>query len=913
MQFSHAIKTLFAYFLLSSNMLSGQCGVQSLPYENTFVDPTKNSCWITTDGNSNAIFYLDRGYLTPNNGPCISILRSPQVYIDKPFRLNYGIWHHRNGNYGSTDSVAVQYRNVHGGLWQTLKAYPRGFYTTSGSSLWVRMQAEEFEFDSRFVGDTLMFRFVYVNNPSPYYATHSAAIDAFRLEPIPDSVYAIPFYENFDSAPWSPASGSFYHQVYTTDPNWWLNPWNSPDVNVFKWLVQSGPTTTSNTGPTSDYSGSGNYIFTEGNFMGDYAVIETPLLDFDTIDYPTLSFAYFMYGQNLGSLQIDQWIDSNWTSLATITGQQQQANDPWKFFEISLDSGEISKIRFKINSNNIPSTNTYLDAALDEIHIFNSTCPIPRDFGLRLYSRTDTSLQMTSSISGLATGYRIEYGPHQFQQGNGIIDTVQSLPFTVENLSQNTNYDFYIQILCSSTDSTLVYGPYTFKTNCTPIYAPYSETFDGSGIPSCWTSPNPTTDSLYTGAWKIAFPTGNFPAYGAQNQVDHTGNNGHCIGVDGSVPFLNHVELYSPSFNVSSIRRPALEFWLYSNNTSQPGDNNLFYLDYFDGENWHNDVITYRGDSLNWIKMKYALPHDSIKGLVQFRFSVDKDANTPFYNDILIDDVKIIDNYTATCPLPSQVQAVRQGCNNIVLSWISDSSIVTSRIVYGLKGFDPFSSGTRIDGASSPALIKGIPLNDSVEIFIVDSCSAGLGVTSIATSIDSIYIRPSMSVSQVYRGNTDTTVTYLFTVTTSGTDSVHWTFGNSTTLVGDSVLYTFDSAQTVQITVSAFSVCGNGTYSFVIVIDNISIQETTFHPDFIVFPNPGNDILNILMNGGNSPVIYCSLINISGMQVLEKHLELSDENGYPPLDISELPNGLYILEIDNGFGMKHIEKVLIQH
>ena len=80
----------------------------------------------------------------------------------------------------------------------------------------------------------------------------------------------------------------------------------------------------------------------------------------------------------------------------------------------------------------------------------------------------------------------------------------------------------------------------------------------------------------------------------------------------------------------------------------------------------------------------------------------------------------------------------------------------------------------------------------------------------------------------------------------------------------------------------------------------VSIDEESVFTQ--VYPNPANDILNItLLNPGK-----LVLFDVQGKVVLEQGLEINNR-----LDISEIPAGLYIYEIETINGMA-IGKVIIQ-
>lgn len=69
-----------------------------------------------------------------------------------------------------------------------------------------------------------------------------------------------------------------------------------------------------------------------------------------------------------------------------------------------------------------------------------------------------------------AGGWNIEYGPSGFTQGTGTIVNATSSPFVVTGLLSSTNYDFYVQAVCTAdgTDSSEWEGPVQGRTDDAP-------------------------------------------------------------------------------------------------------------------------------------------------------------------------------------------------------------------------------------------------------------------------------------------------------------------------------------------------------------------------------------------------------------------------------------------------------------
>ena len=148
---------------------------------------------------------------------------------------------------------------------------------------------------------------------------------------------------------------------------------NSTDDDM-DWTVDAAGTPSTATGPAVDNttgSATGNYLYTESSGCnGLEAILMSPCIDLGAYTNPFLSFAYHMYGADMGDLYVE--IDTGtgvWNTIFTASGQQQTAQpDPWILGEINLStySGTIL-LRFR----GITGAGFNSDMALDDINIIN--------------------------------------------------------------------------------------------------------------------------------------------------------------------------------------------------------------------------------------------------------------------------------------------------------------------------------------------------------------------------------------------------------------------------------------------------------------------------------------------------------------------------------------------------------------
>lgn len=79
-------------------------------------------------------------------------------------------------------------------------------------------------------------------------------------------------------------------------------------------------------------------------------------------------------------------------------------------------------------------------------------------------SITESSATITWESADASASYALEYGISGFVLGSGTTITETDTNAQLTNLQTNTSYDVYIQTICSSDNSSLFSGPYSFTT-----------------------------------------------------------------------------------------------------------------------------------------------------------------------------------------------------------------------------------------------------------------------------------------------------------------------------------------------------------------------------------------------------------------------------------------------------------------
>ena len=145
-------------------------------------------------------------------------------------------------------------------------------------------------------------------------------------------------------------------------------------IDQFDWKVFSGPTGTSNTGPDVDHtlgSATGNYIYTETSYCYEQtAYLLSPCFSLASGSQPWFSFWYHMYGNGMGSLHVDAYVDGEWQKdiVTEVNGDQ---GNTWFKKEVDLSAYAGKTIYLRLRG--LTGINQRSDMALDDFRMIDST------------------------------------------------------------------------------------------------------------------------------------------------------------------------------------------------------------------------------------------------------------------------------------------------------------------------------------------------------------------------------------------------------------------------------------------------------------------------------------------------------------------------------------------------------------
>ena len=541
-----------------------------------------------------------------------------------------------------------------------------------------------------------------------------------------------PWSEDFDSTNW--VSGSGVYNSFDALASCWVRTPEKDTLpsSAFSWGVRSGTTTTGQTGPTTDISGTGNYIYAEASSgaPNQEAFIESPLIDMSSLLKPQVSFNYHMRGFFVNTLKLQVWVDSTqtWDTYFTQSGNQ---GNQWNFQEVDLSgfAGDTIVLRWSATKGN----GSQGDIAIDEVVVEDQPlCPDPSNFALTDVTSTTATFTWTT---GGSTTWNLAVGTTGFSPSSSGLSNLTTTTDVSTGLLPGTTYDAYVRDTCGALGASMWIGPITFNTLCNPYTAPYTENFDSTSwvtgtnqtpgtIDGCWQR-NDTIEYF----WKAGPPTNHSNNTGPSS--DHTSGSGGYIfteantGFGGSNVFTS--EIVSPLVDVSPLTIPELSFYYHMYGSLinklvvqvRSVGGNWTTLETISGaqqsasnDPWQENIVdisAYAGDT------------------IQIKFIAHRYQGSNNQVDISIDDVDIHEQ--PTCPKPSLLVASNVTSSTVDLSWTTGGAS---------NWLIKYTPGSIIPAGSNPFTLTGLAPNTSYDIWVRDSCGPGdvspwLGPITIST------------------------------------------------------------------------------------------------------------------------------------------------------------------------------------
>ena len=537
-----------------------------------------------------------------------------------------------------------------------------------------------------------------------------------------------------------------------------------------------------------------------------------------------------------------------------------------------------------------------------------ANCPTPTDLGLANLSTTSADLSWNGYF---ATTWDILFGLAGFDT-TGLAPTVDDAtnnPFTVDTLTQNTSYEFYVRADCGS-DSSVWAGPYTFTTYCDAITTyPYIESFETGAFSGCWDQ----TASGTSLVWSVE-TTGTSPSVSPYD-------GGYLAKLNCYNASSGETRLSTVNFDLTGQSNPHLNFYMVHDDEYTTDDDRIIIQITTDGTTWTNiDTISrYQAISATWTEYDFDL-----SAYIGQTISIGFDGFTEWGNNIFIDKVMIYNQMTdLTIVNPgnldySSCYYTGQDTIPFDVKNVGTSIIAANDTIYGWY---------EIDGATAVAdtFILATDLNPS-EIatfnFAQTTNLAGMTTHNFKVYLDYFddedqlndttigtftHYSPSVTINQgdtVIISSSD--FPYLMNI--SGTyDSIYW-HNTDSSLTGGYVQFVVNDFGWYYVTVRDTNGC---IASDSIFVENITgISYTSNELTFEVYPNPSNGQFFINANFVEKQNVVVDILDINGKVVYSNSFDNVDvirQN----IDIKQYAKGVYYIRLSNE-SFIHQEKIVIQ-
>ncbi|MFT5667919.1 MAG: hypothetical protein ACI9DK_002119, partial [Vicingaceae bacterium] len=407
-------------------------------------------------------------------------------------------------------------------------------------------------------------------------------------------------------------------------------------------------------------------------------------------------------------------------------------------------------------------------------------------------SLSSTSAEVSWTENGTATSYRIEYDTAGYAAGTARNTSVVTDTFTIlSGLMPETTYDWNVQALCSSTDSSALIGN-SFTTPCGAVALPYVENF-ASYVPNCWTEAKGqlTANTVFTSS--SSFWAG-----------DGFLNNGSTGSARMNIYSTNRFEwLISPSIDLGNTPNTyRLEFDAGLTDFSGSGtdlmgsDDTLSVVISIDnGTTWSSANVVKLYD----VNAPPANVGETVfidlsvyTGTIKVGFYATSTSSNTDYN-VYIDNFQV--RFSPACPEPS----ANAGTNSLSstsaeVSWTENGTATSYRIEYDTAGYAVGTARNTSVITDTFAIISGLMSNSNYDWNVQALCSATDSSLLVGGSFFTGYCTPAPT---SVDGTGITNVS--FDTINNATGAEAGNYGDYSSLVGDIAQNT---TATVDITLS---------------------------------------------------------------------------------------------------------------
>ena len=567
-----------------------------------------------------------------------------------------------------------------------------------------------------------------------------------------NSITTLPFTENFDA----------YTGATTTSVA--IN--NLP----YCWNYLNAGTSTSYSGypivyASATYAASGNnsirfYTYsTSGTYDDQMAIL--PQIDPTSYPISNLQLSFDARNNSSYTFTVVVGVITNPSDKTTfvpvdtiVTTSNTYANYEFPFNQYTGPEGFIAMMAPQ------PTTSTYNSGFIDNIVVdIIPTCPKPKNVASS--NPTLNSIDLSWTEMGNASAWDIEYGPTGFTQGNGVVESITTNPYTIHGLENSTVYDFYVRANCGGGDISGYSNVYTAGTECAPVSTlPFLMDFDSiagytstsaadNNLPYCWSTINNGTSTTYSG-YPIVFTSATLAASGSNLMRFYTYSTSGTYDdqmvilpeIDPTLYPMNNLQLTFEARN-----NGTYTFTLYVGVMTDPTDKTTFVP--------MDTIIT---TSNNYAI--YEIPFNQYTGTGSYIAMMAPQPASATYNTGYVDNIMV--DVIPTCPRPKNLAASNPTLTSIDLAWNEMGTATSWEIEYGPMGFTP-GTGTIEPATSNPYTVNGLNHSTGYDFYVRATCGGNDNShwsqkLTAATACAPITELPLIENFDAYTGSTNTSL-----------------------------------------------------------------------------------------------------------------------------------------------------------
>jgi len=688
-----------------------------------------------------------------------------------------------------------------------------------------------------------------------------------------------PYTQNFDS--FSTCSTSSLCGLDCSLSAGWVNVQNG-NGDIADWRANSGSTPSSGTGPFSDHTGGGNYLYVEASSCFDQmAMVLSPCIDLSASSVPYLDFWYHMDGGDMGELHVDVLADGVlYEDVITPISGDQGFN--WQNVQVNLApyAGSVVNIRFRANTG--PDFQS--DIAIDDVQVLLSTASPVADFtpdnAAPCIAET-VILQNNSSNYPSTYNWTITPATYQFVNGTNASSINPQVQFNAIG-----TYSVTLDVTNNNGSDTEVQSNAVTVGNGNNL--PMLETFDSYG--NCGTSSDCGATVCNFGSW-------NNLENGVEDDIDWRVNSGNTpsnsTGPSGGYNSLRYIYLeasggcegqeavlVSDCYDLNGITSPQLSFYYHMWGTDM-GSLSVDIMS--DGQVFSNVTPAISGNQGNaWVQRTVDLSQFSGTSVkVIFRGI----TGNGFNSDIAIDLVEITAlGVQAPAASFTTDQANDTICNPATVVFTNNST--NNPTSYNWN----FGTGATPSSSTQAGPITVSYLSNGPKTITLTVGNAG-GTDTYTYDLYVTSAPNALFVQAPTPGGVKLTPGPMVVT------QIDWDFGdgNSTTSFDTQPVYhTYSSNGTYTVTMIAQNICGADTFSTNVVISDISTPE---YPklEYNLYPNPSTGVLNLSFNSVMEENVLLEIFDVTGSKVWSEELN-SGKSEYS-IVTNDLSAGSYIVRI----------------